>query len=165
MRIYLSNYWKKNLIVGIVIVFIIVIITVIFCAWNYDEEDYILIVGSIFFVLLFCYLISLSLKLIRYVTEENKQLVMYSFRKQKKGSLSLDSDIYYEVLSLIEGAYSRKDFVVLSNMPFESFQKRGVFGLAKICKEIDTNGEQIIAPYNNPYVMNLLDASVCFKIS
>ena len=85
MRIYLSNYWKKNLIVGIVIVFIIVIITVIFCAWNYDEEDYILIVGSIFFVLLFCYLISLSLKLIRYVTEENKQLVMYSFRKKKKG--------------------------------------------------------------------------------
>lgn len=165
MRIYLSDYWEKNLIVGIAFVFIIVISTIIFCVWSHDEEDYILIVGSLAFVLLFCYLISLSLKLIRYVTEENKQLVMYSFRKQKKGSLSLDSDIYYEVLPLMEGTYSRKDFVVLSNKPFASFQKRGVFGLAKICKEIDTTGEQIIAPYNDPYVLNLLDASVCHKIS
>lgn len=161
MRIYLSDYWKKNLIVGIIFVFIIVVSTGIFCVWNYDEEDYFLIVGSLFFVLLFCYLISKSLTLVRYVTEEDKQLVMYSFRKQKKGSLNLDSKIYYEVLPLMEGSYSRKDFVVLSNKPFASFQKRGVFGLAKICKEIDANGGQIIAPYNNPYVMNLLDDSAC----
>ena len=84
MRIYLSNYWKKNLILGIAFVFIIVVSTGIFCVWNYDEEDYILIVGSLFFVLLFCYLISKSLTLVRFVTEEGKQLVMYSFRKQKK---------------------------------------------------------------------------------
>lgn len=43
MRIYLSDYWKKNLIVGIAFAFIIVISTGIFCVWNYDEEDYILL--------------------------------------------------------------------------------------------------------------------------
>ena len=90
---------------------------------------------------------------------------MYSFGKKKKSYLNLNSDIYYEVLMLFEGTFSRQDFVILSNLPFKSYQKKGVLGLAKICKEIDANGKQIIMPYNNQYIFNLLDTSTCHKIN
>ena len=41
----------------------------------------------------------------------------------KQGSLRLDSDIYYEIVPLIEGAFAKRDFIILSNSTFESFRK------------------------------------------
>lgn len=164
MRIYLSNYWIKSCIFSISVAFIIIVSTVIFCVWSHDEEDYILIIGSLFFVFLLGYLINISLKLVRYVIVENRQLVMYSFRKKKISSLNLDADIYYEILSLNEGTYSGQDFIIFSNLPFESFQKRGAFGLAKICKTIDTNENQVIMPFREQYISNLFNFSLCHKI-
>ena len=74
------------------------------------------------------------------------------------------ADIYYEILPLVEGTNSKQDFIVLSNLTFKSFQKKGVFGLAKICKLIDANGEQVIMPFNNQYISNLLNVDKCYKI-
>lgn len=136
-----------------------------FCIWSHDKEDYILIIGSLFFIFLFVHMTKRASKLVRYIVEENKQLVMYSFKKKKLSTLNLNSDIYYEVLTLIEGTYSKQDFIVLSNLQFESFQKKDAFGLAQICKEVDANGKQIIMPYKNPYIFNLLNVATCHEIN
>lgn len=83
-------------------------------------------------------------------------------------SLNLDADVYYEVLPLIEGMYSVKEFIILSNFPFEPYKSRGnkrkLLGLAKVCKEIDVGGKQIIMPYKNEYVSDFLNGSICYKI-
>lgn len=165
MRIYLSNYWKKSCIFSTIIASIIIISTIIFCIWSHDEEDYILIVGSLFFVFLFCYLIFMSTKLVRYVVTDNQQFIMCSFRGKRISSLNLETDIYYEVLPLIEGTYSKQDFIVLSNIPFASYRSNNFIGLAKICKSIDKNGNQIIMPYRNLDITNLSEISTWHKIN
>lgn len=164
MKIYLSSYWKKSCIFSIIIVSIFIVATIFFCIWSHDEEDYILIVASLFFVFLFCYLILISIKLVRYVVKDKQQFIMYSFWNKKLSSLHLETDIFYEVLTLTEGTYSKQDFIVLSNMPFVSYQSNNFTGLAKICKSIDKNGNQIIMPYKNQYTINLFDVSAWHKI-
>lgn len=61
---------------------------------------------------------------------------MYSFAKKKIASLRLDSDIYYEIVPLIEGAFAKRDFIILSNSTFEPFRKHKASGLAQVCKTI-----------------------------
>lgn len=90
---------------------------------------------------------------------------MRSFRGEDIASLSLEKDVYYEVLSLIEGTHSKKDFIVLSNMPFKSYRSSHLTGLAEICKAIDKNGNQIIMSYKNKFAANLFDVSAWRKIS
>lgn len=165
MRIYLSNYWKKNCIFSAVIFLIIIIATVMFCVYSHDAEDYILIAGSMFFVFLLCYMIFISMKLVRYVVKDKQHLIMYSFVGKKISSLNLETEIYYEVLPLTEGTFSKQDFIVLSNIPFVSYRSNHFIGLAKVCKFIDKNGNQIIMPYKNQYIMNLFDISAWHKIT
>lgn len=164
MRIYLSNYWKKNCIFSAVIVSIIIIATVMFCVWSHDREDYILIAGSLFFVFLICYMIFISMKLVRYVVKDKQQFIMYSFVGKKISSLNLETEIYYEVLPLTEGMFSKQDFIVLSNTPFMSYRSNHFICLSKICKSIDKHGNQIIMPYNKQYITNLFDISAWHKI-
>ena len=150
MKVYLSKYWNKSCIFSVFIISLAIIFTLLFCIAYPDKEIYI------------------SLKLIRYIIEENRQVTMYLFKKRKMSSLNLDADVYYEVLPLIEGTYSVKEFIILSNFPFEPYKSRGnkrkLLGLAKVCKEIDVGGKQIIMPYKNEYVSNLLNGSTCYKI-
>lgn len=164
MRIYLSSYWKKNCISIIIIVSLIIISTTFFCIWSKDSEDYILIACSGFFVILLCDLLLTSMKLVRYVVKDKQQLIMCSFGGKKIASLNLDTEIYYEVLPLIEGTYSKQEFIVLSNLPFVSYGSKDDRKLAKICKSIDKNGNQIIMPYGNHDTMNLLDVSTWHRI-
>jgi len=52
MKIYLSNYWRKSSIFIVCLSAIITVATAVFCIQSYDEEDYILIIGALFFVIL-----------------------------------------------------------------------------------------------------------------
>ncbi len=164
MKIYLSSYWKKSCVFCAIFVAIVVVSTVMFCIWSQDKEDYVLIIGSLLFIFLFGYLINTSLKLVRYIKVENNNLVMYSFCKKAMCAINLEAVVYYEILPLIESAYTKKEYIILSNFPFESFQKRSAEGLAKICKLIDTNGNQIISPFNNQFSSNLLNIDKYYKI-
>lgn len=168
MKVYLSKYWNKSCIFSVFIISLAIIFTLLFCIAYPDEEMYILILCLLVYVLIYCYLLYISLKLIRYIIKENRQVTMYSFPKRKMSSLNLDAEVYYEVLPLIEGMYSVKKFIILSNFPFEPYKnrsnKRKLLGLAKVCKEIDVDGKQIIMPYKNEYVSNLLNGSTCYKI-
>lgn len=164
MRIYLSNYWKKNCVFSIVIIIMMVIAVIMFCIWSYDDEDYILIAGILFFIILFSYLTVVLLKLVRHVIKENNQFVMYSFDGKKLSSLNFESDIYYELLPLIEGIYSTQNYIVISNLSFSSYRKKGFTKLAQICRAIDQNGNQIIIPYSEQ-VYNLVDMSRWHRIN
>lgn len=127
MKIYLSNYWRKSSIFIVCLSAIITVATAVFCIQSYDEEDYILIIGALFFVILsFCLQLN-ALKLLDYVEVSNTL-------------------IYYQIVSLIEGTFSRTDFIVLSDQSFPCYQNGD--GLAKVCKEINAKGNQIIMPYN-----------------
>lgn len=146
MKIYLSNYWRKSSIFTVCLTAIIAVATAAFCIWSYDEEDYILITGALFFILLFACLQLNTLKLLDYVEVSNNQFVMCSVNGRRKCAINSDTLIYYQIVSLIEGTLSRTDFIVLSNQEFSLYQNGN--GLAKVCKEVNTKGNQIIMPYN-----------------
>lgn len=167
MKICLSKYWKNNFICGIFmmfILFIVCILTIIFC--DPTKEDYILtgimlspIIGGYVWVEI------IALQFIRYIKKENKQLVMYSFFGKKMALLDFKIDVYYEILPLIEGVYSTQKFIVLSNIPFESYKNHRVTRLGIICKLIDKNGTQIIMLYNNQTIHNFLDISEWYSVN
>lgn len=125
---------------------IITVATAVFCIQSYDEEDYILIIGALFFVILsFCLQLN-ALKLLDYVEVSNNQFIMCSVSGKRKCTINSDTLIYYQIVSLIEGTFSRTDFIVLSDQSFPCYQNGN--GLAKVCKEINAKGNQIIMPYN-----------------
>ena len=146
MKIYLSNYWRKSSIFMICLSAIIAAATAVFCIWSYDEEDYILIIGAAFFILLFACLQLSTLKLLGYVEVSDNQFVMFSVSGRRKCTIDSDTPIYYQIVSLVEGTFSRADFIVLSAQEFSPYQNGN--GLAKVCKEVNANGNQIIMPYN-----------------
>lgn len=125
---------------------IIAAATAVFCIQSYDEEDYILIIGALFFVILsFCLQLN-ALKLLDYVEVSDNQFVMYSVSGIRKCTIDSDTPIYYQIVSLVEGTFSRADFIVLSAQEFSTYQNGN--GLAKVCKEVNANENQIIMPYN-----------------
>ncbi|MGN0487180.1 MAG: hypothetical protein ACI4GB_08090 [Acutalibacteraceae bacterium] len=150
MKLYLSKYWKDTCMFGFFIILMIIVSTISFCIWSHDDEDYLLIIGALIFISIFGYLMYVSLKLVRYTITENEKVTMYSFNGNQLCSIDLDKDVYYEVLTLIEGAYSKKKFIIISNERFDPYRKSTDIGLAKICKLIDINKKQIILPYEKP---------------
>ncbi len=135
MKIYLSNYWRKSSIFIVCLSAIITVATAVFCIQSYDEEDYILIIGALFFVILsFCLQLN-ALKLLDYVEVSNNQFIMCSVSGKRKCTINSDTLIYYQIVSLIEGTFSRTDFIVLSDQSFPCYQNGN--GLAKVCKEIN----------------------------
>ncbi len=87
-----------------------------------------------------------ALKLLDYVEVSNNQFIMCSVSGKRKCTINSDTLIYYQIVSLIEGTFSRTDFIVLSDQSFPCYQNGN--GLAKVCKEINAKGNQIIMPYN-----------------
>lgn len=153
MKIYLSKYWNNNLIFMLAMIALIIVCTVIFCVLLPDEENYILVILIALFEALLCFVLSLMLKLVRYVDEEDKFLVMYSFAGKKQAFIDVNAKTYFKVFRLVEGSFSTRDFVVISNSYIDL--PKEVKGLAELCKLVDKNKKQIILPYENPYMERL----------
>lgn len=136
----------------------IIVCTVSFCVLLPDKENYILVILSSTFVVLQCFLLSLMLKLVRYVVMEDNFLVMYSFAGKKQAFVDGNSKTYFKIFHLIEGSFSTRDFVVISNSYIDL--PKEVKGLAELCKLVDKNKGQIILPYDNPY-MEILKSEKC----
>lgn len=159
MKIYLSKYWIKNNICLLASLIILIIIFIILSIKIDNAEDTIIMVGcGMFYVFLFCYLLRVVISYVRYVVKENNQFVMCSFFGKRITAISLDFDVYYETLPLIEGMYSTQNFIIISNHPFRSYREQGFFQLGKLCKTLDKTKNQIIMPYNEQ-TQNLLDVS------
>lgn len=92
MKIYLSNYWRKSSIFIVCLSAIITVATAVFCIQSYDEEDYILIIGALFFVILsFCLQLN-ALKLLDYVEVSNNQFIMYYYPRESETMPGDDND-------------------------------------------------------------------------
>lgn len=76
----------------------------------------------------------------------DNQFVMFSVSGRRKCTIDSNTPIYYQIISLVEGTFSRADFIVLSAQKFSPYQNGN--SLVKVCKEVNANGNQIIMPYN-----------------
>ena len=106
MKICLSKYWNNNSIFMLVMIALIIVCTVIFCALMPDEENYVLMILVALFVALQCFLLSLSLKLVRYVAVEDNFLVMFSFAGKRLSSIDLNSKTYFKIFHFIIIVYN-----------------------------------------------------------
>lgn len=146
MKIYLSKYWIETHILTVCLAAIIVVATTAFCIWSHDKEDYILIIGALFFILLFVCLQLSTRKLLDYVEVRNNQFVMCSVNGKEQCTIHSDDPVYYQIVPLNEGILSKAAFIVLSNQEFAPYPKD--CGLIKVHKDIADKGNQIIMPYH-----------------
>ncbi len=163
MRKYLSKYWVRSCSFCILVVLIIVTTTILFFFHSYSGEDYILIIGSLFFALVFAFLIRISLIMVRYTKKAGNRLIMYSHRNRIICELFLEQNVYYEIMTLIESTSTTLHCVILSNERFDSYQEHGESKLAAVCKSVDRNGRQIIIPYDD-FAELLISQPNYFKI-
>lgn len=146
MKIYLSEYWRKNSIFILCLALIIVILTGAFCLWNRGAENYILIGCALGLILILAFVQMSTFILLDYVEMSDNEYIMFSVGGKRKCTVKTDEHVYFQILSLVEGSYSRQDFIVLSNEKF-TFYKDGS-GLAKVYKKALADGNQIVMPYN-----------------
>jgi len=145
MKIYLSKYWIADHISLVCVEVAVVVATVVFCI-KFRDADIIMIIGSLAYIGITYYVQSRVIYLLDYVEVSNNQFTQCSFSGKRKRAVNSDEPIYYQIVPLIEGVYSRADFIVLSNQEFSPY--RNGSGLAAVCKEASAKGNQIIMPYN-----------------
>ena len=148
MTINLANNWK----IGgrITIVFLILCYILFGLFFVKDTDNFIDLITVILITLipiLVCLFLLLPVvnKLSKKITFSENEIVMISSKK-KSTSVDLNKVIYYEILKLRIDKCISKDFIVISNSPFESFSK--IDGLGGLCKLIDKENTKVIAPYN-----------------
>lgn len=148
MTINLANNWKIGS--KITIIFLILCYIIVGLFFIKDTDNFtdlitgILITLTPILVLLF-FLLPVVNKLSKKITFSKNEIVMISSKK-KSTSVDLNKVIYYEILKLRIDKCISKDFIVISNSPFESFSK--IDGLGGLCKLIDKENTKVIAPYN-----------------
>ena len=114
MKIYLSKYWIADHISLVCVEVAVVVATVVFCI-KFRDADIIMIIGSLAYIGISSYVQSRVIYLLDYVEVSNNQFTQYSFSGKRKRAVNSDEPIYYQIVPLIEGVYSRADFIVLSN--------------------------------------------------
>ena len=162
MKIYLSKYWIAGHISLVCVEVAVVVATVVFCI-EYRDADIIMIIGSLVYIGSVSYVQSKTICILDYVEVSNNQFTQYSFSGKRKRAVNSDEPIYYQIVPLIEGVYSRADFIVLSNQEFLPY--RNGSGLGTVCKGASAKGNQIIMPYNQKSrpLLHLRDwHKVCF---
>ena len=113
MKIYLSKYWIADHISLVCVEVVIVVATAAFCIEYRDEENILLIICSLVLIGITYYVQSRVIYLLDYVEVSNNQFTQYSFSGKRKRAVNSDEPIYYQIVPLIEGVYSRADFIVL----------------------------------------------------
>lgn len=152
MTINLANNWKIGS--KITIIFLILCYIIVGLFFIKDTDNFtdlitgILITLTPILVLLF-FLLPVVNKLSKKITFSKNEIVMFSSKK-KSSSVDLTKTVYYETLKLRVDKCISKNFIVISNMPFESYSK--ISGLGKLCNLIDKDKTKVVAPYNNETV-------------
>lgn len=146
MKIYLSKYWIADHISMVCLYVVVVVAAAAFCIEFRDEDNTFVIISSLVFIGIIYYVQSRVIYLLDYVEVSNNQFTQCSFSGKRKRAVNSDESIYYQIVPLIEGTFSRADFIVLSNQEFPLY--RNGSGLAAVCKEASAKGNQIIMPYN-----------------
>lgn len=126
MKIYLSKYWIAGHISLVCVEVVIVVATAAFCIEYRDEENILLIICSLVLIGITYYVQSRVIYLLDYVEVSNNQFTQCSFSGKRKRAVNSDDPIYYQIVPLIEGVYSRADFIVLSNQEFSLIETAAV---------------------------------------
>lgn len=152
MTINLANNWKIG---GKITIIFLILCYIMFGLFFIKDTDnftdlitVILITLTPILVLLF-FLLPVVNKLSKKITFSKNEIVMFSSKK-KSSSVDLTKTVYYEILKLRVDKCISKNFIVISNMPFESYSK--ISGLGKLCNLIDKDNTKVVAPYNNETV-------------
>ena len=149
MRISLSKYWKKNVI--FIIIIALVISTVLLLAImnsNLTEPTIPVLLVSLYDLIVLCMVFSVR-RLLGYICIKTNMIIqIQSFFSSSKKTVYLDKPIFFKKLQLIEGAFSIKQFIIISN---ESISDEMFFNenrLGVICKIIEDKPHIIICPHD-----------------
>ena len=156
MRINLSKYWKKSVILMIIIASIISVTLLIVIIFGNLTETYIPVLMVALYDLIVFYTVFSVRRLLGYICiKTNKIIQIQNIFTSRKKTVYLDKPILFKKLQLIEGAFSIKQFVIISNRPIsdESYYKER--RLAVICKTVESKPYTIICPYDER-IMRLL---------
>lgn len=148
MTINLSNNWKIGGRITIVFLIVCYILFGLYFIKDTDNfTDLITVVLITLIPVLMClfFLLPVVNKLSKKITFSENEIVMISSKK-KSSSVDLTKTVYYETLKLQVDKCISKNFIVISNAPFESYSK--IDGFGEICKIIDKENTKVIAPYN-----------------
>ncbi len=155
MTINLANNWKIGGRITIVFLILCYILFGLFFVKDTDNFiDSITVILITLIPILVCLFLLLPVvnKLSKKITFSENEIVMISSKK-KSTSVDLNKTVYYETLKLRADKCISKNFIVISNTPFESYSK--ISGLGGLCKLIDKENIKVIAPYNEetfPYL-------------
>lgn len=152
MTINLANNWKigsKITIIFLILCYIIVGLFFIKDTDNFTDLITVILITLTPILVLLIFLLPVVNKLSKKITFSKNEIVMFSSKK-KSSSVDLTKTVYYETLKLRVDKCIFRNFIVISNMPFESYSK--ISGLGKLCNLIDKDKTKVVAPYNNETV-------------
>ena len=157
MKIYLSEYWRKSKkVLVVIILFCIFIACYMVLLGGFDIESItvsLLFVGTIIICLSFTYL-SIQ-RLLRYSIIIDNKIINYNYAQEETATVFLKKPFYYDVKNLVEGSFSRNDFVIISNQPITLSLRYGENRLGVYCKAVDREVNTIICPCDDR-IMRLL---------
>lgn len=147
MRIDLSKKWQQSRLFLLCLIAVISVGTAVFCIWSSSKEDYIMCICAAWFVLVAACLVIFSRRLCTYAVIEESHIQSFSAASQKLCTISTADAVYYVIFTSPEGSVHGKEFIAISNSPFE-YQK--TYGIAKVrfLQHYDI-AKQIVLPYDN----------------
>lgn len=158
MKKYVSKYYISGAAVSIALGIAIISAGAIYWIIGKDPEGCLLFILTVLLALFFASACVLSKKLFGYVIIEKDCITMYSFFRKELGKVDLNRDIFCENIIMYEGRFSKKQFVILSNIKFESYENNdkykilpkdsGLTSLRKVNSAVIKNKNQIIMPYD-----------------
>lgn len=153
MKIYLSDYWRKNFVFNLCCVILIVLGTIIFCLWSRDKEDYIFTIFSLFPAVPLIAILLSSKRFLTYVRIEDNKIISYSFRNKKLCVVNTHCEVYYSLFISPQGLLGTAEFIAISNEPFKCQDDLNPLKKRFITR-YDMN-KQIILPYQKDVVSSL----------
>lgn len=162
MRIDLSKKWQQSRLFLLCLIAVISVGTAVFCIWSNSKEDYIMCLCAAWFILAAACLLFFSRRLCTYAVIEEDHIQSFSAASQKLCTISTADAVYYTIFTSPEGSAHGKEFIAISNSPFE-YQE--TYGIAKVrfLQHYDM-AKQIVLPYDNQTI-KLLDIQKWHKVN
>lgn len=162
MRIDLSKKWQQSRSLLLSLIAVISVGTAVFCIWSSSKEDYIMCICAAWFVLVAACLVIFSRRLCTYAVIEESHIQSFLPTSQILCTISTTAAVYYAIFTSPEGSAHGKEFIAISNSPFE-YQE--TYGIAKVrfLQHYDM-AKQIVLPYDNQTI-KLLDIQKWHKVN
>ena len=161
MRIDLSKKWQQSRSLLLSLIAVISVGTAVFCIWSSNKEDYIMCICAAWFVLVAACLVIFSRRLCTYAVIEESHIQSFLPTSQILCTISTTDAVYYAIFTSPEGSAHGKEFIAISNSPFE-YQE--TYGIAKVrfLQHYDM-AKQIVLPFDDQ-TFKLLDIQKCNNV-